>query len=317
MPKSVLIVGGSGFLGTHLGLRLREEYRVYSTYLTRNLKIPGVSNLPLDVGNRALLRKIIGIAKPDVIVYLVNGGPDLRDMVQLEKLHTEGAANITNVPEASHSHFIYLSSAMVFDGSRGNYRETDASIPNTLLGRAKVSGENFLRSRSTHMLVIRSSPVFGRGNPFHLSTLDRIRMSLDRGRTLELNDHHLHSFAPVTGLVDVLSKVISSMTVSSGPAAKTSLKNRTLHYGGLTKVSLAEFARVFAKRYRYDPKLILPQAISTRAARTQMVVGDIGMSHPGDFSLNSSATIELLKTKPFLLEEGFDLIDQKLVVSLG
>ena len=41
--KAILIIGGSGFVGTHLALKLREGYKVFATYHTKRFAIPGVT----------------------------------------------------------------------------------------------------------------------------------------------------------------------------------------------------------------------------------------------------------------------------------
>ncbi|MGC8000619.1 hypothetical protein, partial [Salmonella enterica] len=78
--------------------------------------------------------------------------------------------------------------------------------------------------------------------------LDKLRMVLDRGQRIEISGQELHSFAPVTALADVVER-----------AAESGIRNRTLHFGGLTKVSYHEFARAFARRFGYDPNLVLLQ----------------------------------------------------------
>lgn len=136
-------------------------------------------------------------------------------------------------------------------------------------------------------MIIRSSPLIGRGNGLHTSFFDRIRLALDRGERFELPSHELHSFAPVSGLSDIITRLVEG-----------GVRNRVLHYGGLTKLSQYEWAVCFAKRFGYNSELIVPARASTPKR---------------DFSLNSSQAIDLLKIKPLLLEESFDLIDQELI----
>ncbi len=293
--RSVLIVGGSGFVGTHLAQRLRDGYKVFATYYTNRISIPGVTCLPMNVDNRTMAKSVVQMSKPDFVIYapgLSSFGKKPHEYTELERVFSKGAATLLNVAEMSQPKFIYLSTSEVFDGDRGNYHENEPALPANPHGKAKAAGENFVRGRSLHSIIIRSSPVFGRGNSLNLSFLDRIRMQLDRGKQVELPENEIHSFAPVEGLADLISEII----------AHPAFRNRSVHYGGLTKMSWAEFGRSFARRFGYDPKLIVP----TNVARDRKEFLD--------YSLNSTQAVEQLKIKPLLLQESFDLIEKKLII---
>jgi dTDP-4-dehydrorhamnose reductase len=116
---------------------------------------------------------------------------------------------------------------------------------------------------------------------------------------LEVPENEAHSFAPVEGLVDVVIRLI-----------ETGIRNKTFHYSGLTKLTYFDFAKQFAKRFKYDSSLIVPGRNPLKKA---------GHHHTGeleDFSLNCTQLSEALKIKPLLLEQGFDLIEKKLIPRL-
>jgi len=296
--KAVLIIGGSGFVGTHLALKLREGYKVFATYNSRHISIPGVTFIPLNASNRDWAKRVVYTSNPDAIVYL--GGSNLVELAEAdpreaERVHTGGPATLSAVSDILQPKFIFLSNCYTFDGQRGNYHETDTVLPSTALGKAKVGGENFIRGKSLNYLIVRPSPVFGRGNGLNLTFLDQLRMKLDKKERIELPNNEVHSFAPVYGLVDFIARLIEV-----GP------RNKIFHYGGLTKVTYFEFAKEFAQRFGYNPGLIGEARIAptTRASDNH--------SH-FDYSLNSTQMAQTLKVKPLLLEEGFDLIEKKLV----
>jgi dTDP-4-dehydrorhamnose reductase len=270
-------------------MRLRESYKVFATYHSHRIEVPGVTYLPFAVENRNWVKRIVYTAQPETIIYVAGRNEvawaetKTRDA---ELLHTGGPATVSNVSGIFQSKFIYVSNCYAFDGTRGNYHETDTVLPSTALGKAKVGGENYVRGKCLNYVIVRSSPVYGMSNPFNPSFLDRLRMGLARGSRMEIDAHELHSFAPIEGLVELIVRV-----------TETGIRNRTLHYGGLTKVSHYELARTFARKLGYDANLILPSIPDSRA----------------DYSLNSTHTAELLKVQPLLLEQGLDLLDQRLV----
>ncbi|MBC7692283.1 MAG: sugar nucleotide-binding protein [Methylotenera sp.] len=297
-PKAVLIFGGSGFLGSHLALRLRDEFKVYLTYHSRPILIPGVTAIPVELKKEAWLKRVFYSTSPDVIIYASGSNDPIwseANPKDTERMHAVGpadvlnAADILNGADIQQPKFIYLSNCYTFDGSRGNYHETDTLLPSTVLGKAKVAGENFIRGKSLNYCLVRSSPLFGRGLASRPSFFDQLRMQLDAGQRIEVPHQELHSFAPVAGLCDMIVKIIH-----------TNPKKGAFHYGGLTRVTLYELARAFARRYKFDPELIIQKTSASTAK--------YGDSHLWDYSLNSTLSVQTLKIQPLLLEESLDLI---------
>lgn len=303
MIRTVLIIGGSGFVGTHLATALREGYKVFSTFNDRPTYLPGVTSIPMRLANRSAGKQVLAFVRPDFVIYAA--GPHHvewaeRNARDAERVHTAGAGGVSMISGMSPPRLIYLSSAYVFDGNRGNYRETDTVLPHSMFGKCKLGGENFVRGKSVNHLVVRTSQLLGRGNGLHVSFLDELRMRLSRGERVQLAQNEVHSFTTIWSLTDVIARLIES-----GP------KNRILHYGGLTKLSVFEFGRRFAARFGFDPSLVTPKTVAFGRRVTEDSESKIY-----DFSLNSSQMIETLKVKPLLLEESFDLIEQKLIARL-
>jgi dTDP-4-dehydrorhamnose reductase len=296
--KAVLIIGGSGFIGTHLCQRLRDQYKVFATYHTRRIEIPGVSMIPMNVTNRNWVKRVIFTTRPDVIVYTAGSG-DIRraeaDPHEAELVNTTGASTVSNTADLLQCRFIYLSNPYVFDGSKGNYHETDVVLPSTALGKCKVGMENFLKGKSLNQVIVRSSPVYGRGNGRKLTFLDSLRIRLDSQQRIELPTTEFHSFVPITALIDFLVRVVDS-----------GIRHKVLHFGGLTKVTPYDFGLAFAKRFGYDPQYVLP--ITPKVERSSYG----GESQFSDFSLNSSFIAQNMKVQPLLLEEGLDHFAQSL-----
>lgn len=299
--KTVIIIGGSGFVGTHLAIRLREKYKVFATYHSRPYSLAGVSYVPLILESKNWMKRLMYTTRPDIIIYALgsNNAQYCEKYPRIsENLHAMGPASLTSIHEISSPRFIFLSNSYVFDGTKGNYSEPELTLPQTHLGKIKVSGENMVKSKFPHSLIIRSSPLYGRGTPWNQSFFDHLRRALGRGERFEASSQEMHSFAPVSGLCDLIERSIESET-----------KGRILHYGGLTKLTTFHFAQAFAKRFKFDPRLILAQkTLKLRPGTPEDALYD--------FSLNSSQAIQRLKIKAFLLEEGFDLIEKDLISHL-
>ncbi|MCC7442656.1 MAG: sugar nucleotide-binding protein [Bdellovibrionales bacterium] len=289
--KAILIVGGSGYLGSRLAAHLRDGYKVFATYTSHPTRLRGVTYLPFTVFDRDWIKRVMFSIQPEVIFYLAgsdNAAWAERHAREADRIHVSGAVSVLTAAEILQPKFIYLSNSLVFDGKRGNYHETDVVLPSSALGKAKLGGENFIKGRSINYIILRTSPSYGQGTGRRHSFLDRIRIGLERGERLELQDDEAHSFCPTDSLCEVMAKL-----VEGGP------RNSIIHYGGLTKVSHYEFARRFAARFGLNGAKLAPAA-SAHAEQH-------------DYSLNSSQAFKTLKVQPLLLEEGFDLLEQKLV----
>lgn len=300
--KAILIIGGSGFVGTHLALRLRENYKVFATYYKHPIQIPGVGFFPMQLSYENWVKRLVYTTKPEVIIFCA-GHEDLeraeKNRREADSIHVDGAGLLAKATELFAPKFIYISSCYVFDGTHGNYRETDAPLPTTALGKAKTNGESLIRGKCLNSITIRCSPLYGRGNSLNPSFLDQLRSKLEKREKVELNHEALHSFSPINSLTHLVERAVSS-----------SAKNRAFHLGGLTKMTFFEFAQEFAKKFGYDPSLIIPKRT---VPKTESQNHDT--PYLWDYSLNSSQTIETLKVEPFLLEEGLDLIQKQSITS--
>lgn len=74
MKKTILITGGSGFLGRNLALKLKDQYNIYigSRNNKQNFqasKITGCESLPLDVSNIESVRDAIKYCNPNIIIH--------------------------------------------------------------------------------------------------------------------------------------------------------------------------------------------------------------------------------------------------------
>lgn len=291
-------MGGSGFVGTHLALRLREEHKVFSTYKRHPFTIPGVTAIPLDALDRDRTKRIIYTVRPDVIIYAA-GSNDAewveRHAREADHIHAGGSVNVSTIADIFQPKFILLSNSYVFDGQRGNYHEDDIVLPTNSLGKCKLNSENYVKGKSLNYVLLRSSPVFGRGNGLRHSFLDRLRITLGKGDRIELSKQELQSFAPVSGLVELVARLVNS-----------NVRNKVIHYGGLSKMSYYDFAVEFAKRFKFDPSKIAPTVLAP------------GMeNYFFDYSLNSTYAATNLKIKPLLVQESFDLFEQELVAGFG
>lgn len=291
-PLGIVIVGGNGFLGSHLARSLRKRGRVVVTYATHAVPIEGVLSLPIDVRDTNSMKRLLYAQRPDAVIYLA-GSENPRwvdpDPKVAEKILSSAPGDVVHSTEMLSAKFIYVSSSSVFDGTKGNYKETDSVSPASLLGKLRADGENIVRGRALNAAVLRLSPLVGSAHPWRPSLFDRLRTALEKGETFELLHDEYHSWLPVSSAVAAIETLIEQST-----------KSALYHLGGLTRLTPYEIGLQFARSFGYDEKKLIPKK---RPIQKGMVILPEGQKY--DFSLNSSEFMGAFRTSSHPIEEYF------------
>ena len=286
--KKILIVGGSGFVGTQLGKILSAKYSITSTYRLDFTEIPGIHHVHLNgIHDKDRCISLIQQIQPDVVVFAAGSNDPNKaekDPTQSQLVHLTGANQMLTAAEYVKAKYIYLSSDWVFSGLAGNFGESDTAIPSHSLGKTKLGAENYIRSRSLNHMIIRCAPLLGRGTLDHPSWLDRLREAAIFDKPLSLSDRSVHNPVHIRELASVIDRII-----------EYDIRNKTLHLGGLTRISEYQLALQIFEAFGYKGKNL-----------SSLKTGPESMTQ--DFSLNTTQTLKLLKTEPLLLEQSLDLL---------
>jgi dTDP-4-dehydrorhamnose reductase len=142
IKKRILVLGGAGMLGHILleKLYIKHNFEVFD--VTRK-KENRLNNFECDVTNFNSLFEIIKDIKPDYIIncvgVLIKGSiQDPSNAILINALLTHKLAQFSKSVNAK---FIHISTDCVFDGSKGNYIETDNKTAQDTYGLSKSLGE--------------------------------------------------------------------------------------------------------------------------------------------------------------------------------
>ena len=133
MKKKILVTGGNG----RFAKILKEN--------NNKLNLVFVSRKECNILNIKSIQKIFKKIKPDIILHCAGLS---RPMQTHEKnisksidLNIIGTANITKVCEKNNIKLVYFSTGYVYEGTKGNYSETDPVKPFNNYGLSKLGGE--------------------------------------------------------------------------------------------------------------------------------------------------------------------------------
>lgn len=160
-----LIVGASGFIGSHLYEYCKKnKIDVLGTYFTHCynsewIKFDMCSDNLNDICVRYLNEKI-----PEaVIICGANGSVDdcKRDEDASNRLNVVGVSRILDQAGEMGSRCVFLSSEAVFDGTKGMYTEEDVPNPITAYGKQKLQIEQYILHNFKEYLILRISRASG------------------------------------------------------------------------------------------------------------------------------------------------------------
>ncbi|MDR1690043.1 MAG: dTDP-4-dehydrorhamnose reductase [Clostridiales bacterium] len=249
----VLLTGAKGMLGTDMAAVLGQKHDV-----------TGIDIADLDITNLDDTLKFVKNIKPDVII---NPAAFTQvDMCETEadtayRVNSIGARNMAIAANEVNSPIIHISTDYVFDGnSKIPYTEFDTPNPQSVYGKSKLAGENYVKSMTNKYFIFRIQWLYGKNGPNFVKTI--LRIAKEKGRVTVVNDQ----IGKPTYTKDVAAAVLSFLgkgdygtyhVTNSGIVSWYEFTAEILKQSGLKNVELlpcttAEFPRP-AKRPAYAP----------------------------------------------------------------
>ncbi len=154
--KKIVVVGAGGRLGGLLANVLRHDHEVI-----------GFDRKQLDLASHASIDA--ALASLDYDLLFLTGALTAVDYCEThaDEAHAAnatGPGRIAEISAAKGAHVTYISTDMVFDGSKTEpYLETDEANPISVYGATKLAGERAVMDASAANLVARVSWVYGPG----------------------------------------------------------------------------------------------------------------------------------------------------------
>lgn len=158
---TVLIIGGSGFLGTELLRKARaKRWDTAATFHSCRGDPTAAAWHQLDIRDPVRVEAVLTAVAPRAVIDVTSGGADW-------KVTADGSIHIAMATAKLGIRLVHVSSDAVFSGSRVYYDETCAPDPVTPYGAAKAAAETAVRLLCPDAAVARTSLIIGNGQSEH------------------------------------------------------------------------------------------------------------------------------------------------------
>ena len=290
----LLVTGASGLLGTRIcQLATKQNHEVYSAHSQHRPQF-GIP-IKLDITDGAALRQVFDKTKLDVVVH----SAALSDVDKCEKekdlawkINAESASNIAQLCHKHSCFFVYISTDYVFNGEKGNYKETERTAPINHYGLTKLKGEEEVQKSGAEYCIARASVIYG-SNPaagkvnFALWLLEKLRKK-EEAKTV-IDQWNSPTFN--TNLAEMVLEILERRITG------------TFHLAGATRLSRYELAQNIAETFNLDKNCLLP----TSSKEMQWLA-----QRPKDSSLNVDKAKQTLKNKPLQISEALSKLKMEM-----
>lgn len=169
MKQKVLILGGSGLVGTALSNEMKQynNFEVYLTYFHNLIRWNQDRSFQLDIAEPDSISSILDTIKPKIIVSCLRG-----DFKQQLKVHTESAKYL----KSNEGRLYFFSTTNVFDHdcSKPHY-EDDLPNSQTDYGQFKIECEKkMIEVLQEHACILRLPQIWGKISPRMIELLNSL-----------------------------------------------------------------------------------------------------------------------------------------------
>ncbi|WP_158841557.1 SDR family oxidoreductase [Polaribacter sp. L3A8] len=257
--NKVVITGSNGLLGQSLLNLLLQDKEIYEVYgFSRGENRSGrndFSYVSIDITEEDNLKKALLEIQPNFII-------NTAAMTQVDDCENNKEAcdllNITvvkwlsEVSSTINAHLIHISTDFIFDGIKGNYKETDTPNPLSYYGLSKLKSEALLLDSKIDYTILRTILVYGKVFDMSRSNIVLwVKSMLEKGKEVTIVDDQFRTPTYVEDLalackISIDKKATGIFNISSNEL-----------------LSVYEIAQQIAYVFNLDRSLVKPISTST------------------------------------------------------
>lgn len=249
---TLLITGGSGYLGRHLARQASAKWQVVATYFSHHEALASCQAVPMDVQDGPSVARLLADLRPNVVIHTAY---DMSSPEAMQSVIVEGTRHVAAAVSAVGARLLAMSTDVLFDGEHGPYCEADPPSPVTPYGRAKAEAEHIVAKLCPEAAIVRTSLIYGFNPPD-----PRTRWVVDSVRDGK----------PITLFTDELRCPVWAEQLAAALLELAGLEDLggIWHLAGAQALSRYEFGVRLARAYGLDPAGITPgQSRDSEAVR--------------------------------------------------
>lgn len=248
-----LVTGVSGLLGLNFAMAVDgKKNQVIGVANTMPMTWVSFKSLQAELTEPGIVEKLIEEHKPDCILHcaaVANLEACEKDPLAAKRINADLPGEIASAAARHSIKMVQISTDAVFDGSRGNYTETDQPNPLSTYARTKLEGENAVLQADDGGLVMRVN-FYGWSAAGNRSLAEWFVHNLEAGRTIK-------------GFTDILfcPMMILDLSEVLVEAVEKDLKG-LFHSVGPESMSKYDFGCAIASKFGFDTALIQPASVN-------------------------------------------------------
>lgn len=232
----IAIIGASGYLGWNIFQKFRKQDFTNLVIGTFFKSKKSDELVYLDITNQKEVGNFLRKYLPDFVIMLAGNKNISECEKKSEYAHKINVDPIefliSSIKEYSlETKIIFTSSDYVFDGSTGNYQDSDSPNPKTVYGHNKLEAEELLKNSGVSYKVIRTSAVIGSGGVFW----EWLKGELVQDIEISLFSNVYFSPTPITLLIEMYQKIIENYD---------EIDSSILHVVGEKRLNRYDFAKL-------------------------------------------------------------------------
>lgn len=287
----LLITGINGFVAGSVVAHAKEKWEIHGISRSEiNTREPGIFYHILDLLDEQRLEILFKEIKPDAVIHaaaMANIDVCQKEQELAEKVNVGITKTLTGLCKIHGSKLIFCSTDAVFDGTKGNYTESDKPGAVNFYAETKIKAEQIVLLASDQNVVARLAlvmglPVIGKGNSFLADTIEKLR----NGVKVPFPENEIRTPVDVVTLGSALVELAGNQF------------GGIIHLAGNTKIKRYDMAFEIAKTLGYSGELILGVDSNSMAGRAP---------RSNDVSMDNTLAKNILKTPMLSLSEGLAL----------
>ena len=245
MSKKVLITGASGYLG---------KYFLQKT-TSQNYNIQEFVG---DITDTKDVQSNFDGRHYDVIVHFAAKVASSVDQETMMLTNYEATKNLVAAADDK-THFIFLSSDLVFNNSRSRaYRIGDTKDPQTLYGKSKHYAEEHLKDNTARLTIIRTSMLYGYNNPKRKNFLRFLYERLVQDKNVSV---YTDVFCQPTHIEDLSNFIVKTIDEEM---------LGTYHAVGEERLNRYDLAKKFCETHAFNTNLLIKESRSETVPPVQL-----------------------------------------------